>query len=356
MKILVIQSKMIGDVLTSSILFEALREKFPNARLVFAINNSTKPVVENNPFIDDLITLDASEDGESPGLLQNSIRIRKEKFDVVIDAYGKISSNLISFFSGAKKRISKHKYYTFFLYSDAVIYNKYPKSKAGLAIENRLQLLNPLGINPANPIRPKIYLTDAEINNAEQQLKSFHVDLNHPVFMISALGSSDSKTYPLVYMASVIDHIVEITGGAILLNYIPNQAPDIEKLIKLCSPSTRGKIIPELYGKSLRNFLALTSFCTALIGNEGGAVNMAKALSIPTFTIFSPWIDKLTWSIFEGDDHVSVHLIDFDHDVYKGCHVSDFKKESLPLYQRFKPELFLDHLTQYLNRFKDKNA
>ena len=42
---------MIGDVLTSSILFEVL-EKFPNS--LFLINSHTIPVVKNNPFIDKL--------------------------------------------------------------------------------------------------------------------------------------------------------------------------------------------------------------------------------------------------------------------------------------------------------------
>ena len=49
MKILVIQQKMIGDVLTSSILFEVLRAKYPNAQLDYLVNSHTLPVIENNP-------------------------------------------------------------------------------------------------------------------------------------------------------------------------------------------------------------------------------------------------------------------------------------------------------------------
>ena len=55
MKILVIQQKMIGDVLTSSILFEVLRAEYPNAELHYLIYPHTLPVVENNPFIDKII-------------------------------------------------------------------------------------------------------------------------------------------------------------------------------------------------------------------------------------------------------------------------------------------------------------
>ena len=41
MKILVIQQKMIGDVLTSSILFESLRIKYPNSKLDYLVNSNT---------------------------------------------------------------------------------------------------------------------------------------------------------------------------------------------------------------------------------------------------------------------------------------------------------------------------
>ena len=32
--------------------------------------------------------------------------------------------------------------------------------------------------------------------------------------------------------------------------------------------------------------------CVVIIGNDGGAINMAKALNKPSFIIFSPWIEK----------------------------------------------------------------
>ena len=55
MKVLVIQQKMIGDVLTSSILFKAIKLEHPSAELHYLVNSHTVPVVENNPFIDKLV-------------------------------------------------------------------------------------------------------------------------------------------------------------------------------------------------------------------------------------------------------------------------------------------------------------
>ncbi len=50
-----------------------------------------------------------------------------------------------------------------------------------------------------------------------------------------------------------------------------------------------------------------------MIGNEGGAVNMAKAMDVPTFSIYSPHKFPADWGCFEdGFHHVSVHFQDLD--------------------------------------------
>ena len=72
----------------------------------------------------------------------------------------------MSWFTKAKTRISKYKYYTAFLYTHTFKDKKIPETNAGLAIENRLQLLKPLNIEAPKTIRPKIHLTELEKNKA----------------------------------------------------------------------------------------------------------------------------------------------------------------------------------------------
>ena len=55
MKILVIQQKMIGDVLLSSILCNSLRKAYPTAQIDYLVHENTVPVLENNPNIDTII-------------------------------------------------------------------------------------------------------------------------------------------------------------------------------------------------------------------------------------------------------------------------------------------------------------
>ncbi|GAB1856630.1 glycosyltransferase family 9 protein [Flavobacteriaceae bacterium MHTCC 0001] len=352
MKVLVIQQKMIGDVLTTSILFEAIRLKYPKAELHYLINAATRPVVEHHPFIDDYIILTTDIENSKVRFLKFITTVKKEKFDVIIDVYSKLSSNIISLFSGAKTKISYHKPFRTFIYTNTIEREKHTDSAIGLEITNRLRLLQPLGIT-VKSLKPKIYLTQKELNKSLTYLKENNLNLGSPIFMISVLGSSKEKTYPLPYMATIINTIVEETNAQILFNYIPQQKDEARKAYDFCTPKTQSNIQFEVFGKNLREFLAITKQCTALIGNEGGAINMAKALDIPTFSIFAPWIDKTGWNMFEDDDlYTSVHLKDLKPELFGDAILKTLKKESKAFYDAFLPDYIIPKLKAYLTNFK----
>ncbi|NJX15749.1 glycosyltransferase family 9 protein [Tamlana crocina] len=350
MKILVIQQKMIGDVLTSSILFEALRRKYPNAQLHYLINEHTFPVVQNHPFIDQFIFFTKAAKNSKKELLKLALSVKASKYDVVIDVYSKLSSNIITLFSAAKTKISYHKTYTTFVYTHNVKRKKASESKS-LAIENRLQLLEPLDID-TQLIKPKIYLSDDEIEQSKVFLKAHGINLEKPIVMIGVLGSGANKTYPHQYIAEVIDTVFTETNAQILFNYIPKQKELAEDIYNNCNKETQQAIFFNVFGNSLREFLSITHHCNALIGNEGGAVNMAKALSVPTFSIFSPWIDKATWSLFEDEKNISVHLKDFKPEIYTKPEKT-FKNDADKLYKKFTPNLFKEKLVCFLKNIKN---
>ena len=345
MKIAVIQPKMIGDVLITSVIFEELKQKFPEAELHYIVNKNTTPVLENNPFIDKIIILDPSTEKGFSGFLNQMNRIRGEKYDIIVDSYSKLITALLCKFSGAEKTISFNKRYSNFFYTNTIIRTKKSISTATKAVEHRLQLLQPLGID-FQVIKPKLYLENSEIEVAINTLKQSNIDLKKPIVMISAIGSSEAKTYPLQHMAIVIDEIAKNKSVQILFNYIPNQKKIALELFHLCKLETQEKIFFEVYAKSLREFMGLTSQCSALIGNEGGAINMAKALNIPTFTIFSPFILKNDWNMFENETtNISVHLSDY----YPNLPLKSSKNNN-EIYELLRPELFHNSLLLFLNK------
>ncbi|WP_378183884.1 glycosyltransferase family 9 protein [Aquimarina sp. SS2-1] len=353
MKILVIQQKMIGDVLTSTIICEALKKEYPGATIDYLINSSTKPVIQENPFFDHIVEFKNEYRDSKKEFYSFLKEIKKSKYDLVVDAYGKLESNLISYFSKAPEKVSFYKWYTRFLYSKVIHRKPEPITSASIAVENRLRLVYPEDKIATHIIRPKIFLTEEEKNSSNSYLKDNGITSEKPLIMISALGSEMRKTLPFEYMAKVIDEIVKSTNANILFNYIPSQEKDAKAIYDLTNPMTQDHIHFQVFGKSLREFIAILSHCDVLIGNEGGAVNMAKALDKPTFTIFSPWIIKKDWNMFEdGLKHDSVHLYDFKPKLYGNKTPKEMKDKAIELYKSLSPEFIIPKLKSYLNNLK----
>ena len=173
--------------------------------------------------------------------------------------------------------------------------------------------------------------------------------LGDNLIMVNCLGSSDSKTYPMEYMARLLEFTVaNFPEKTLLLNFAPNQKQEAEKLISLCNEKTR-RAIPEFHAHGLREFIVLTTFCEAVIGNEGGAINIAKALKIKTWCIFSPWIKPESWVHKNAAEDVAIHLKYFRPELFSG-HEKHTKKRYQQLYALLKPALLFDSLKSFLNK------
>ena len=130
---------MMGDVLVSSIVFELLKKYYPNAELHYLIEKKHYQVIKNHRYIDKVVYFES--------FFSMLKKIRKERYDVVIDIYANVETAILSFLSGAGKRISFYKGYTALFYTETI--RRTQKEEFPLlttAIEHRLRLLAPLNI------------------------------------------------------------------------------------------------------------------------------------------------------------------------------------------------------------------
>jgi len=345
MKVLVIQIKMIGDVLASTVICEAIKKEHPDWEVHYLIQKSTFPVVENNPFIDKVIFFEKEEFKGIRGLFKLGSKLKQERYNTVIDVYGKFESLIPTYLSGAKKRIGTYKWYSKLFLTETVI----PDTECnGTANAFRILLAKTALGNEIPQIFPKIHLTTNEIKNAKELIDN-QLDTTKKIVMISVLGSGNNKSLPNSYMANVLNTIASSSNVQLVFNYMPNQEADAKAIFDLCDSNTQTKIVFDFYVKGLRGFLAVLSQCDALIGNEGGATNMSKSLNIPTFTIYAPWINRTSWNIFEETGlHEIVHLSDYFPELYKNKHPKNFKEKALEWYDKFNPELFKEKLQNFI--------
>ena len=342
MKILVIQQKMIGDVLLSSLICKNLKTWNPESNIDFVANQHTLDVLQNNPYIDNIIVFKDTFKKNKWGLIKFLWHFRKKRYDYIIDAYGKLESLLITKFTPAKTKIGYQKFYTNWIYNRPIERLKISDEKLQLSILHRLQLLKPIMGNVQMSKDFEIHLTDAEKGKVKKEFDHTIGKGESPI-MIAAIGSSAFKTYPLNYMARLIDLTYATTSAPLILNYMPNQKAKIDELVKMLQPKTKRAILESLTPNSLRDYMATAYHCQAVIGNEGGAINIAKGLSKPTFAIFSPFINPSGWHTEVKNKCMAVHIQDFfpmGISSKNGTKLKKKPKVAEELYHKLRPELF----------------
>ena len=340
---------MIGDVLLSSLLCDNLRLAYPDAAIDYMVYESTIDVLKDNKSISNFILFKEKHRKSNWEFFKLLLEIRRAKYDIVIDSYSKIESYLTVLFSGAKQKISFSKKGRKYLFTDLVEKFQKPKSNLGLIIEQRLALLNPLKLKIDLKTFPTLTVTPEEIDFAKKLFIKHNIDSSKKTIMLSIIGSSLDKTYLPKYMAEIIDFIVLNNTVNIVFNYIPNQIELATTIFNLCQKETQNAIYFDVLGTNLREFIAIMNECELIIGNDGGAINMAKALNKPSFIIFSPWIDKNGWATFEdGVKHISVHLKDFKPELFIKNSDKNIKKNYYNYYKEFTPNLFKEKIDSFL--------
>lgn len=114
MKILIIQTAFIGDVILATALVENLRQHFPQGKIDFLLRKGNEQLLSGHPHIGKVLVWEKQNKYRSLfGLLR---RIRREEYHLVINCQRFASSGFLTAFSGAGSRIgfSKNPFSFFF--------------------------------------------------------------------------------------------------------------------------------------------------------------------------------------------------------------------------------------------------
>jgi ADP-heptose:LPS heptosyltransferase len=111
--ILVVKLSSIGDVVQSLPVAAALRRRFPQAYIAWAVGAAAADVVVGNPHLSETLIVGAPG-GDGPGVrslppltapLRLMRSLRRLTFDLSLDLQGLFKSGLIAYLSGARQRV-----------------------------------------------------------------------------------------------------------------------------------------------------------------------------------------------------------------------------------------------------------
>ena len=100
-KILVIQTAFIGDAILATALIEQLHIAYPNAKICFLVKKGNESLFTNHPFLTEVLVWDKHKN-KIKNLFKLLIKIRKQRFDLVINCHRFASSGILAGFSKSK--------------------------------------------------------------------------------------------------------------------------------------------------------------------------------------------------------------------------------------------------------------
>jgi ADP-heptose:LPS heptosyltransferase len=152
MRILLVRLRQIGDVVFTTPAVRAIHEHFPDAILSYIVEPSAAPIVVHNPHLQEVIVAP-----RRPGLrgliddLALARRLRASRFDLAIDFHGGPRASLLTWLSGARRRIGYRIAGRSWMYTTRIARPRALRPRH--SVENQWDLLAPLGIAPPDRSR-----------------------------------------------------------------------------------------------------------------------------------------------------------------------------------------------------------
>jgi lipopolysaccharide heptosyltransferase II len=287
-KILCIKPRGIGDIVLSTIILDDLKKTFPSAEIHYLTETFAKDSLANNLLVSKVHTMEKTE-----FVLKVALRLRKEKYDMIIDLWSNPRSAQITFLTHSKYRVG------FSYRGRRYAYNILGTSEKGEhhAAEHNLELLKALGI--ATPSK-RIHFNVSEYENewAKEFIKT-NLPSDKKIIGIIPSGGWLSKKCDASKWVEICNAIKQKYNAFFLILWGPGDESDASYIKN--DLMENAFLIPKV---KIGKLSALIKNCDLVIANDSGPMHIAAALGIPTLGIFGPTNPKAHRPYSPNSDYV----------------------------------------------------
>jgi ADP-heptose:LPS heptosyltransferase len=281
--ILIIDFGQLGDVVMSLPALRAVRETFPLARITVAVGKPGGEIINMSDYADAAIEVDrvAIRDGFKPLSLVKIFHVvkdvRRRQFDFVIDLHSFSETNLLGFFSGARKRLfSRRRGRSLdFLANFRPTPPIEEDNRTRHQVDRYLDVLRPLGIAEA-PRVPRLRTTFADDREVDKLLLKSKADAGAPLVGLFPGAGHDSRRWPLEKFAQLADSLSRNDGVKPIVFVGPEEAKIISE-IRAAFPAS-ALVLDRL---SIRQLASLQARLSVFVSNDTGPLHIAAAVGAP---------------------------------------------------------------------------
>ncbi|MFA4992518.1 MAG: lipopolysaccharide heptosyltransferase II, partial [Candidatus Omnitrophota bacterium] len=278
-RILIARTDRIGDVLLSTPVIKALREKHPQAYISMVVAPYARDIVEGNPYLDEVIIYDKDIKHRSwLRWLKFARRLRNKRFDLAVILHPTNRIHLLVFLAGIPKRLGYNRKFGFLNNLRRVHIKQEGRMHEA---EYNLDLISSLGVSGNAqdlfmPIRPE------SEKWAKDLFAGYGIKETDKLLAINPGASCPSKIWPQDNFARVSEILARRHNLKILIVSGPK---DIS-LANMIAGKIGDKAL-NLSGKtSVSQLASVLKRCVLFISNDSGPVHIASSLGVPVISIF----------------------------------------------------------------------
>ncbi len=273
-RILVIQFRQIGDVLLSTPVLRALRAAYPHSHIAFLAEPSPARVLQGNTLLDEIILRPRRTTWrEDWGLIR---RIRRQRFDLVIDLIGNPRSAVLARLSGAPHRLAFARFPRSLLYTMLVSHHQ-PAPE--YTVTKRLRLLEPLGIQ-ATDLTPMLPYGTREQDEVTAFVHTQAITPQDLLIGIDPTHHVPTRQWPGASFSALVDLLSTRLGARVVLLWGPGEAEAVQAIA--AAARAQPALIPAWGLQTLAAFLARAD---VFIGCNSSPLHIAVSQGIPTLSI-----------------------------------------------------------------------
>lgn len=286
MRILIIRTSALGDVVHALPVLTALRRHFPQARIGWVVEEAMAPVLAGHPDLDERITVRLRHWGKQP-FTRRTMRelgaflgaIDRFSPDVTLDLMGNHKAGVISALTLSDRRIGAARRDR--REPSSAVWISEPVAPRGVhAVDRMLSLLDGLGLPPEPADFGPDRIFRGEIPDAAREIFAAHPE---PFVLIHPGAGWPNKIYPPERWGEVARRLREATG----LSTLVAMARGEEKLAAGVE-ATAGGAARAVAAPDLPTLAALLRRARLVLGGDSGPTHLAHALGTPILMVMGP--------------------------------------------------------------------
>jgi len=286
-KILIIKPSALGDIVMAMPAYEAIRKSFPEAKISWLVRPEFAPLLELLPSLDEIIIFDRKLltkwwcNYKSFTALTDLIRkLKRSKFDVVVDFQGLFRTGILTWLTGCKKRFGMKNAREFApLFYDHKVD---PPEKSIHVADYYIEIAKEM---KAQLHYAQFHLTPELPDAAKVQGYMSSDKLEPAQYVVLIPGSANPlKRWPAENFAKIADKIAE--DYALKIVVVGTEAE--KNITKRIANLSNVKIYDYAGKTNLPELAYLLNTAALVVANDTGPGHIAAALGSPLVMILGP--------------------------------------------------------------------